>query len=943
MVMKEVHKMKRHFSWTLEGLLVDKNEDGVIDGLSLFIDLPAELMPPGLIDFMARAGLETTALSLNFFERAGQQWAMEFQQSDVTLCEVEDNRISLFYRNPEELSSLLSEMAASGDPAVDHPEHASIRSLADIWSGSGFGEVEEASPERHLDLNISWKDEIASAQLFKELCLFAARCGLYSTSLGLPLTGNPHTAIQLTVKGGRDASVQLREENHVEVIGSRTELPAMLHVLTGQRHWTANGTFGFWEQSEKMEERQDEVWYDKAWEDISEVELAQQELADMEGQTFDAVNVYLSEPLQVRTTLMNEWQKRYPQFGRITVRSAFKPAFHWFREELLPNLPDGVQEIRIAAREENSAGGMELPIRWIQELYPIDALVEKEAGIPKDQVVFSLLKDLPHTYEVEAILEDGTVLQIGSLEVPVTRLPYLQQAGRFVYPTTGAVQAYSSGILAEDRLVPTDRERFYSFYMEEFVPDLIGKLAGYKKGQGHDRPFFDRMEIRVTMSEEEEKLGIDEERTSSMEALYEDLYFNTLDVFADWGIEMEGKPFDAPGGIHPFMEVEKGASPKASIKLYKWNDEQPKPLKTVKLIFKKDRFTHVEMLKGSQHIHNELEAASALPVTTTASGTTVIGGYSFQGRPIPVTEHVLPSGETFDAALKLTLFKRTVLYEAGHHANEISSTPAVERLAEDIQSYLKEMNVVVIPLANPDGTALLHKMTETHPEWKHHAARYNAVGLEFSQARYKDTVFGEANVMPHLMKKWAPDVIVDNHGIPGHEWVQPFAGYNSPPRFPVSYFLPSAKLYGIARLPQTGDTLHTDNLESIIRSISGKVAGTIIAEENRYWKERFRKYGNDWLPDMFPIEEGGHLHFYRHQIVTPKHPTSAVLRYPEWVSADIVSEAADEVVQGVAFERCIKGQMLFNEGVLDAVVKQPIRLDSTGLTKKRQRPLQINS
>lgn len=196
--------------------------------------------------------------------------------------------------------------------------------------------------------------------------------------------------------------------------------------------------------------------------------------------------------------------------------------------------------------------------------------------------------------------------------------------------------------------------------------------------------------------------------------------------------------------------------------------------------------------------------------------------------------------------------------------------------------------------------------------------------------------------MPHLMKKWAPDVIIDNHGIPGHEWVQPFAGYNSPPRFPVSYFLPSAKLYGIARLPQTEETLHMDNLESIIRSISGKVEGTVIAEENCYWKERFRKYGNDWLPYVFPIEEGGHLHFYRHQIVTPKHPTSAVLRYPEWVAADIVSEAADEVVQGVALERCIEGQMLFNEGVLDAVVQQPIHLDNTGLTKKRHRPLNIH-
>lgn len=938
MIMKEVHRMKRHFSWTLEGLLVDKNGDGVIDGLSLFIDLPAELMPPGLIDFLARAGLETTALSLDFFERAGQQWAMEFQQSAVTLCEVENNTIRLFYQDVEELSSLLSEMATSGDSAVDPPEHAFIRSLADIWSGSGFGEVEEASPERHLDLNISWEDEIASARLFKELCLFAARCGLYSTSLGLPLTENPHAATQLTVKAGRDASVQLREENHVEVIGSRTELAAMLHVLNGQRHWTANGTFGFWEQSEKMAERQDEVWYEKAWEDISEVELAQQELAGIEGQTFDAVDVYLSEPLHVRTALANEWQARYPQFGRITVRSAFKPAFHWFREELLPNLPDGVQEIRIAAREENSAGGMELPIRWIQELYPIDVLVEKEVGIPKEKVVFSLLEDLPHTYEVEAILEDGTVLQIGSLEVPVTRLPYLQQAGSFVYPTTGAVRAYSSGSLAVDRHIPTDRERFYSFYMEEFVPELIGKLEGYKKGQGHDRPFFDRLEINIAMSEEEEKLGVDEERISSLEALYEDLYFNTLDVFADWGEKIEGVPFNAPGGIHPFMNVETGTAPKASITVYRWLDAEIPQVSTVQMNFENGRFTEAVVLRDGKAKTVPLHAN--LPPVPTAEGAPA--AFSFQGRAIGVIEHFLPSGEQFDSALKLTLHKPTIVFEAGHHANEVSSSPAVVRLGEEGEAYLKHVNIVLIPFANPDGTALLQRMVATHPEWKHHAARYNAVGLEFAHVRYRNTVFGEADVLPHLMKKWAPDVIVDNHGIPSHEWVQPFAGYNSPPRFPVSYFLPSARLYGIGRLPeQSGDIGHAANLEALVSSISAQIEGTEIAAENRYWKERFRKYGNDWLPDVFPIEEGGLLHFYRYQTVTPEHPTVSILRYPEWVAADIISEAADEVVQGDVLEQCVEAQFLFNKGVLELLKEQVVQIERDGLSLVRQRPLRI--
>ena len=70
--------------WSLEGMLVDKNRDGVVDGISLFIDLPEGLLPEGLIDFCARAGFETTALSFAFFEEVGQKVTMSFEQSEET-------------------------------------------------------------------------------------------------------------------------------------------------------------------------------------------------------------------------------------------------------------------------------------------------------------------------------------------------------------------------------------------------------------------------------------------------------------------------------------------------------------------------------------------------------------------------------------------------------------------------------------------------------------------------------------------------------------------------------------------------------------------------------------------------------------------------------------------------------------------------------------------
>lgn len=62
------------------------------------------------------------------------------------------------------------------------------------------------------------------------------------------------------------------------------------------------------------------------------------------------------------------------------------------------------------------------------------------------------------------------------------------------------------------------------------------------------------------------------------------------------------------------------------------------------------------------------------------------------------------------------------------------------------------MNVIIIPLANPDGYEIMECLTKEHPKWKHHAARFNAVGLEFAHVKFRKSVFGEANVLPLILK-----------------------------------------------------------------------------------------------------------------------------------------------------------------------------------------------
>ena len=46
----------------------------------------------------------------------------------------------------------------------------------------------------------------------------------------------------------------------------------------------------------------------------------------------------------------------------------------------------------------------------------------------------------------------------------------------------------------------------------------------------------------------------------------------------------------------------------------------------------------------------------------------------------------------------------------------------------------------------------MESLTKEHPKWKHHAARFNAVGLEFAYVKFQESVFGEANVLPLILK-----------------------------------------------------------------------------------------------------------------------------------------------------------------------------------------------
>jgi hypothetical protein len=290
------------------------------------------------------------------------------------------------------------------------------------------------------------------------------------------------------------------------------------------------------------------------------------------------------------------------------------------------------------------------------------------------------------------------------------------------------------------------------------------------------------------------------------------------------------------------------------------------------------------------------------------------------------------------SAAKLALLKPTALIVARHHANEISSTNAAFRLAwlcaNDIywSDIPRSLNVVILPYENADGAALHARLAAISgaETWKHHPARYNALGHEFSEAFHDARPrYGESRARPSVWRRWLPDVLVDNHGVPSHEWIQPFAGFGSPPRFRVSYWIPQALIYGI--VPHVDDPEYPEHAEaarSLRDAVSLAVRDTDLGDLNREIGASYRLWGQQREPGRFPGEF--HQEMLWHMSSGPPDPQGRGFnaRYPATTVLSWVTEVNDETATGEHLERVARAHLIANRAMLDRMIDagdRPVR------------------
>ena len=298
-------------------------------------------------------------------------------------------------------------------------------------------------------------------------------------------------------------------------------------------------------------------------------------------------------------------------------------------------------------------------------------------------------------------------------------------------------------------------------------------------------------------------------------------------------------------------------------------------------------------------------------------------GTSIQGRTIWAIEAVDAGCGSVWSAAKLGCLKPTLLFNARHHANEVSSTTAAIRMALKTAksawgaSCLRAVNVVWIPLENPDGVATLETLLPDAPDHKLHAARYNAVGSEFYRDYFTDTPrFPEAAAKRRLWERWHPILMVDHHGFPSHEWDQPFAGI-APYRF-RNFWIPITGLYLILPFLEEPEHPMHETAKRLHRLLGEAMsAERKIVEANREVVDRFRRYAYE--PDPAAFDPPSDAALPAVPVESRLVETNAAVRYPEITACELIVEAADEIVSGPAFERCVLGHLRIEEVLMETL------------------------
>ena len=260
--------------------------------------------------------------------------------------------------------------------------------------------------------------------------------------------------------------------------------------------------------------------------------------------------------------------------------------------------------------------------------------------------------------------------------------------------------------------------------------------------------------------------------------------------------------------------------------------------------------------------HGILARMDAFP-----EATTYLVGRSYLGRPTWAMTLAPEIRASHASERKAGLFKPTILYTARQHANEVSSTSHVLRLAEMLltdpehRPKLDRVNVVIHPVQNPDGAQLAWDMHQINPEHILHAGYWASLGMDSTTGAGEPMpIYPEAEVRPRLWRRFLPDIVLNPHGYPAHQLVQLFSEFSGLVRagrrterhwgFNKGWFMPGFDVVDDPELPR-----HREAALAIRGYITDGINSVpSVAAMNERTYRRYRRYGMDFEPEVFRMD-----------------------------------------------------------------------------------------
>lgn len=338
-------------------------------------------------------------------------------------------------------------------------------------------------------------------------------------------------------------------------------------------------------------------------------------------------------------------------------------------------------------------------------------------------------------------------------------------------------------------------------------------------------------------------------------------------------------------------------------------------------------------------------------------------GQSYLGTNLWAADITEPSPAELRSQAKEETLKAVIVYSGRQHANEVSSTSHVLRLAEQLvrdpatRVALQKVNVVIHPIDNPDGANLSIDLMHIDPDFLVHPGYHGALTADVQTGLWEaDPIYPESRTRRQLWEQWLPDAFINPHGYPSHEWVQPFSGYaawmirRQGVESGRTWWIPRGWFTSLGYLDGPDYANNKDIAYELRERIADNfraVPGAIELEDRL--NSRYDRYGVPWEPRSFQMQiyKGVRIYMSLKGVNAAPGGEGFMTRFPKVTWDEGYTEAPDETAHGDYLQLLAAMGLAYDHAHLTYLHQGELKItrtekdysDGVGWKVERERPI----